>query len=378
VENRAYRVAIVKWAESDGIAEAIGKALDCIGHSPVYFIFDSQIPDQVNVVLTFAPYGRFIQIARQIGGMPPEQRPFFVHWNMENPPDPRIPWPITRTIGAFRSWVDRLNDSRKPWTRSLTNIPPLSVVDRRMHKFRYVGEYYYAYRKGWLDLFVESSELYAGMHNRHGLPALCVPWGTARDWYADLHLERDIPVLWMGTRRTSRRSRLLDRVRSQLAAQGIDMYVADNEENPFIYDETRTRFLNRARITLNLLPTWYDHAFPYRFHVAAPNRSLVVSEPFLPHCSRYRAGENYVSAPPDKLAETIHFYLENESERMTIIDNAYRLTTTELTMESSLRSIMGAVDRINERLSGTPRSDSPNPQQEGEAGRHKHSSRDSP
>lgn len=67
------------------------------------------------------------------------------------------------------------------------------------------------------------------------------------------------------------------------------MYVVDNVENPFVFGEERLRLLNRLTITLNLLPTWYDHAFPYRFHLAAPNRSLVVSEPIPPHCPRYQA-----------------------------------------------------------------------------------------
>jgi hypothetical protein len=65
--------------------------------------------------------------------------------------------------------------------------------------------------------------------------------------------------------------------------------MADNEENPFIFGETRTAFLNRAKITLNITRTWYDDNFS-RFAYAVPNRSLVVSEPLLPHCPEYEAG----------------------------------------------------------------------------------------
>lgn len=345
-QNETYWVAIVQWSDQNGIAAAIRDELIDLGHYPVYFKFDSAIPDDVDVVFSFAPYGRFLQIPRQLATMPAEERPTFVHWNTENPPDLRIPWPLMSTIGACRSWIDRLNDSNNDWMRTLVSKPPLSWVNERMHKFRYAGDYHYAHRKGWIDVFAETSEIYAQLHSLHGLPAIFVPWGTVRSWYANLDLERDIDVLWMGTRRTKRRSKLLDRVRNQLSAHGAQMYVADNVENPFIFGKVRTQFLNRAKITLNLLPTWYDNAFPYRFHIAAGNRSLVVSEPILRHCPMYKAGTHYVSVPVENITETALHYLEHEDERLQIIENAYELVTTELTLANSIKAIMEAVDKV--------------------------------
>ena len=346
-----YKVAVVKWTDQDGISKAICNELIQLGHQPICFRFDEIIPDHVDIVFSFAPYGRFLQIARQLAHISSEKRPTFVHWNTENPPDLRIPWPLMSTVGACRSWVDRLNDSNNDWVRSLLTKPPLSWIDKRMHKFRYIGEYHYAYRKGWLDIFVESSEIYALLHHHHGLPTLLVPWGTVRAWYDNCNLERDIDVLWMGTRRTKRRSHLLDRIRNHLSAYGVEMYVADNVEKPFIYGETRTKFLNRAKITLNLLPAWYDNAFPYRFHLAAPNRSLVVSDPLQQHCPIYEAGKHYVSAPAEAIAETILYYLNHEDERLEVVENAYELVTTELTFGNSIKTIMDAVHRVRETVS---------------------------
>jgi len=120
------------------------------------------------------------------------------------------------------------------------------------------------------------------------------------------------------------------------------MYVADNEENPFIFDETRTRFLNRAKITLNITRTWYDDNFS-RFAFALPNRSLVVSEPILPHCPDYEAGVHYVSAPIDRLAEAIVHYLTHADERERIVENGYRLVTTRLTLRESMARLMEGV-----------------------------------
>jgi hypothetical protein len=215
-----------------------------------------------------------------------------------------------------------------------------------MFRFRIVGEYLYAWSRGWIDLFVDFSEIYAEFRRRRGMPVLVVPWGTARNWYDDLKLERDIDVLWMGRQRTRRRRRLLDQVRNQLAKRGVEVYVADNEENPFIFGQERTHFLNRAKVTLNLKTVWYDNVFSTRFHMAAGNRSLVASESFLPHHGAYQDGVHYVSAPPEALAETVLFYLDNEAQRHRIVENAYQLATVELTLKNSIKAIMQAVDEI--------------------------------
>ena len=343
---RSYRIAVINWSDDDEIAEAICNELVSLNHKPVCFNFNEKLPADVEVVFSFAPYGRFLQIPGQLKNIPQHKRPVFVHWNTENPPDLRLPWFIMKSIGACRSWLDRLNDSDSAPIQLLNQHPLIAWIQKRMHKFRYVGEYHYAYRKGWLDIFAETSEIYARLHHEHGLPATVIPWGTAPDWYGELHCERDIDVLWMGTRRTRRRSQLLDQICEQLVGHGLKVHIADNVDNPFIFKEERTLYLNRAKITLNLLPTWYDNAFPYRFHMAAGNRSLVVSEPLLSHCPVYQAPKHYVSTPVEGIVETILYYLQYEHERLQIIENAYQLVTTKLTLHNSIKTIMNAVNEV--------------------------------
>ena len=118
------------------------------------------------------------------------------------------------------------------------------------------------------------------------------------------------------------------------------MFMADGVERPFIFGEERTRLLNRAKITLNLKTRWYNSGFAFRFHTVAGNRSLVVSEPFRTHVSRYQAGVHYAVAPPEQLAETILYYLDHESERRALAENAYQLATTELSLGNSVRQLM--------------------------------------
>jgi hypothetical protein len=344
----SYRVAIVKWADRDGIAEAIHYALNQLGYEPVYFLFDWPIPPGVKFVFTFAPYGRLLPILRKIADMPDQGRPISIHWDTEGIPNPKIPWALLKTLGDFFSWSERLNESDSRVAQRLANTPPLSLVNKTAFRIRLDGHYHYAYRKGWLDLFVETSEIYARISTDHGLPTIYVPWGTHPEWHADLKLERDIDILWMGTRRSKRRQKLVDRIHSELANHGIQMYVVDGVENPFIYDGERNVVFNRSKITLNLLPAWYFNSFTFKFHLAAGNRSLVVSEPILPHCPNYKPGIHYVSSPISKLTDTILHYLDHDDEREQITEKAFNLVTKEMTFMNSVRTIMEEAAKLRE------------------------------
>ena len=316
-----------------------------MGYEPVYFDHDDSIPGNVDFLFSFAPYGRFLPIAQQIRESPAKVRPFLIHWNFESLPNVNIPWWLQGSIASRRSWFDRLQNTNHPWIKSFLSIIPYAALNARMYKYRYLGEYHHAYHQGWLKLFCDISEIFANYHLKRGINCRYTPWGTPPEWYTDLNLERDIDVLWFGKRRTRRRSRLLDQVRSNQEKHEMTFYVADNIENPFIFGDLRTRILNRSKITLNILPTWYDPALIFRFHMAAGNRSLVISEPVLPHCPEIVPGEHYIQAPPQQLSETILYFLENDKERKRITDNAYELVTTRLTLRNSLLSIMQAADQ---------------------------------
>ncbi len=338
----SFRVAVVQWMPLDGMAEAIHAALTTLGHAATLVAWDQPLPRDAQVVFSQGPYGHFLEVPAQLGRLPAAERPLLVHWNDEGLPDLKLPWPVMRALGGARSWLGRLPRSSAPAARALAHTPPVRWVNARMHRFSYLGDYHYAYHRGWLTLLVDFSTIYAQLHTQHGLPTLAVPWGSVPGWYADLGLERDIDVLWMGARAGRRRSGLLDRVRSELRALGVEMYVADNEEHPFIFGDERTRLLNRAKITLNLTRTWYDDNF-LRFPIVMPNRSLIVSEPLLPHCPAYVAGTHYVAAPIPDLARTIQHYLQHTAERQRIVAQAYQLVTTTLTLEHCVGRIMTVV-----------------------------------
>ena len=339
------KIGVVKWAGSDGIAAALGPELVDLGYEVQYFLFDEPIPPYLDLILTFAPYNDLYPLHSRIAQIPHDERPFYVHWNFESLPSPLIPWPMLKSLAQIRTWVNRKNYSSNDLVKIIFSISPIKFFDGRMNKFRYLGENHHALINGWMNLLADISDVQANIYKKHGVDAVYIPWGTSKTWHKELNLKRDIDLLWMGKRRTRRRSKLLDKICAELGEAGINCFIADGLENPFVYDQERIEILNRSKITLNLLPTWYDPAFIFRFHMAAGNRSLVISEPILQHNEKYAAGENYVSAPIEQLCDVILYYLNHEGERQEIIDNAYVLVTTEMTLTSSVKQLLNAVIR---------------------------------
>jgi len=349
VKIDAHQVALVEWfPEQDGLSQVICRELAELDYQPVYFRQDEAIPIDTDIVFTYGPYGKLLPILHKLDCLPPQKRPLTVHWNMEGLPDLRLPWFIVRSLGSIRSWIDRLSHTNHHKFRTL--VTKLTAPwENYILRFRYLGDYHYAYRRGLLTVLADSSAIYARLHSQHGLPTVVAPWGATPLWYDDLSLERDIDVLWLGQRGSKRRGNLLNRVRRELAPHGVNIHVADNEENPFIYGRERTQYLNRAKITLNLTRTWYDDNYS-RFAMAAPNRSLIVSEPLLPHCPQYVAGVHYVSARIDQLASQILHYLQHDAERLIIVENAYQLATSAITFAHSIKMIMTAVEQARQKV----------------------------
>lgn len=348
--SQKYRVAIPEWVEDDGIANMLGFELARIGYDPVLFLFDHGIPRDVDYLLTFGPYNQILPLWQSNAQIPLRQRPVVIHWNTEGMPDLRMPSPLLRVLAAMRSRLGRMGHSGSALEQFLSSTRLFARLDQTFKRYRYHGDYAYATRMGWLHVLSDTSHIYSQVRSKIGIPTIYAPWGASQRWYEDLGLERDIDVLWMGKRGSQRRSRILDLVCNELKRKGLNVYIADSEERPFIFGEERTRFLNRAKISLNITRTWYDDNFS-RFTMACPNRSLVVSEPILPHCVELKENIHYVSAKVDDLANTIMFYLEHEDERRKIVESAYTLMMSELKFENSLRKMLAVAQQHSTRES---------------------------
>jgi predicted nucleotidyltransferase len=340
VPTPSYRVAVPLSDSGRGLAQAIVAELNALGHTASTFPQEATPGPDAEVILLFGPYGKIIHVPAAYDHLPPSKRPTFVFWNTEGLPDLRLPDPLVDVLAAARSWVGRTD--RLP-------APLCGLFDTRLIRFRYVGDYLHAYRRGWLNVFADISAVYAARFRRRGLPTAVAHFGSHAPWYADLHLERDIDVLWMGKRATRRRSQYLDRLRAELDRRGIYLHLVDNVTHPFVFDDERTELLNRTKITLNLLRTWYDEN-SMRLSLAMPNRSLVVSEPLLAHVPAYRPGEHYVVAPLDRMADVIAATLRDDAGRARIVEAAYQVSTQEVTLGGSLAQLMAAAAAYRARL----------------------------
>lgn len=329
-------IGIVQWYAFDGLADTFEYEFKQMGHQPIKFFHTEAIPTGLDLILSFAPYGRLYPIARKIGQLPRHSRPVFIHWASENIPDPRIPKTLTLLLARVRTLADRAQDSSSLLIQKIAATLPLRMVNNRFHRFRHIADYRDAYRNGWLDVLADVSALYVNYFNAYGIPAVYVPWGTSSLWYKDLALQRDIGVLWMGKRRTRHRSQLIDSIEREMLRNGIDMYIADGEKKPFIYNEERTEIINRSLITLNLQYVPYIVTLPLRFGVVAGNKSMILAEEMPPHSPEIIPGKHYVSTNRKSLVEQILFYLNQVTARNRIVEEAYQLATTQLTMQKSL------------------------------------------
>jgi hypothetical protein len=166
-----------------------------------------------------------------------------------------------------------------------------------------------------------------------GLETTWVPQTLGPNVYADLGLQRDIPVLFLGAMDVPRR-RLLAR---RLRRAGVDVMAVGGWNDQRYWGDQRTRLLNRAVINLNL--NRLAGNFPdTRFNLAAGNRSLIVSEP-VHRPDPYVAGETHVEAESQDLPEVIAHWLADHAGRERMISAAYETVTTRLRREDSVASL---------------------------------------
>jgi hypothetical protein len=153
--DKQYIVAIAQRVRGDGIAEVIADELLTLGYQPVHFEIGSPIPENAKVIFSFGPYGRFLTIPRQLSNVPRDQKPVFVHWNTQGIPDPKIPWSIMSAISRWRSWLGRVQESLYGSVPVPGSHKLLPLLESRMLRFRHIGDYHYAHRRGgWMFLLI--------------------------------------------------------------------------------------------------------------------------------------------------------------------------------------------------------------------------------
>lgn len=348
VDTSSLRVGVVHWHKDDGgssIESLLSRTLEELGCETIAFFHSARLPRDLDVVLVCGPFGSLVPLANQLLACPPSRRPLLVLWMTEQLPNPNLPDWVQYVVGSIRSWAERLafrQRSQGEWQLD----PRLRWLTSKAHRFRYYGDLYWLQRQGVLSVLVVASQWTAEFLRARGFDPITAFDGSHPDWGADLELERDIPVLWIGKPGTKRRHRLLRRIRAELRERGVEMLMIDGIEHPYVFGEERTILLNRTKIVVNLLRAkWDDNSM--RYVLAAPNRALIVTEPTLPH-TPFSPGVHLIETPIEQIADTICYYLSHEEERQRIVDQAYQLVTTDLTMAKAVSQTLERVALIRQ------------------------------
>jgi hypothetical protein len=330
-------IGVVYWqkdAELNRLASITCRSLGC---EVSEFYFDEQIPQHLNMILAFGPFGSLVPVAMQLLSIPLAKRPKLALWMTEQFPNPSIPEFVLYPMGVMRSWAERFS-YRRNLSGSWTRDQRFAWITGRTYRFRYYGDLHWLRNNQILSVIAVGSKWIAGYLRNKGFDPLVAYIGSHPEWGDLLNLERKVPVIWLGKLGTDRRRRVLDRVRNDLQKLGVDLLMIDGVETPYIFGHDRTILLNRTKIAVNVLrEEWDNHSL--RYFLSAQNGVLVVTEPTLPH-TPFIPGKHIVNANIDRMADVIYSYLNNEPERIQIVQEAYRLVKNEITMEKSITSII--------------------------------------
>jgi len=256
-------------------------------------------------------YPRALDQLRALG----PRRPRVVAWMSEPlvpPAASGLPWP-RRT---HREWIKlALRDKR--------------VIDARSNERRTLA----LMREGVVDAVATTTVARVERFAEVGLETTWVPQTLGPNVHADLGLDRDIPVLFLGAMDVPRR-RLLAR---RLRRAGVELTAVGDWHDPRYWGGQRTELMNRAVISLNL--NRFRGNFPdTRFLLAAGNRALIVSEPVY-RPDPYVAGETHVEAEPEDLPDVLARWLADDAGRERMLSAAYETVTTRLRREDSVAAL---------------------------------------
>jgi hypothetical protein len=308
------RVGIVFWAKGDGIALLHAQIVKGLDFEPVEFYFDQKLPASLDLILTFGPWGSMVPLVNQVISLPGSQRPKFVWWLSEQLPNPDLPEWLLYLGGYLRNHVERLAYRQRTDGTWKMRRGIWKFLTSKAKRYRYFGDLYWLHKQGILTRVVLEPGWINQLLTRRGFNVYTPPTPSSYpEWGNDLNLVRDIPVLWIGKVATKRRRRLLDFVAAGLKKQGIELLRIDGEHHRYIYGEERTRLLNRTKVVLNLLRARWDNN-DMRFHLAALNRALIVTEPMIDHIP-YQSGIHLIEARVEEIPEKIIYYLTHEEER---------------------------------------------------------------
>lgn len=289
-------------------------------------------PNDFDLVLAYGPFslaGSMLPIGKKLLSLPIDRRPRFGWWLTEGLPGRSVPLRLVDWLARARVQIDQ-----RLYHRSTSSRSNSRALWFRGHRLRILGELRWFQEYGLLDTLVVTSLARAAHLQGFGFQPIVVPLGYHPDYYgSDLNLTRDIDVAFIGQIGFRRRRRMLHRVISDLKRKGISVSV-----QTYLYNQDRTRFLNRTKILINILRAPQDFV-GQRLLQGAATKTLIVSEP-MADSAPFVTNRHFVAASIDRLADTIQYYLQHETERRRITTEAYCFVTQHLTIDQMIARIL--------------------------------------
>jgi hypothetical protein len=172
-----------------------------------------------------------------------------------------------------------------------------------------------------------------GVHCEHLQLGYSARWDR---WHGDERVPRPIDVLYLGAA-DPRRDPLLAGIGASLWSRTCEFLVPPLEprtapRTDFLKEDDKYRRLAGAKILLNLHRTT-SAAFEWmRFLEAICNGCVVVSEPSL-DSEPLVAGEHFIAAPVERLADTVDALLDEPQRLRALRAQAYEFVRTELPID---------------------------------------------
>jgi glycosyltransferase involved in cell wall biosynthesis len=149
-----------------------------------------------------------------------------------------------------------------------------------------------------------------------------------------MSLKRDVDVLFLGHlhKKRCRRTSILKSVKETLQARGYNLKIVDKD----CFGQERTKLLNRTKILIDIVRMPWE--IPgMRLMMAISCGAMVISTGFKGDPFPYILNKHFVDVDTDQFADTIVYYLQNDSERYKISREAQRFVNEQLTLENNLK-----------------------------------------
>ncbi|MBN1667733.1 MAG: glycosyltransferase family 1 protein [Anaerolineales bacterium] len=248
---------------------------------------------------------------------------------------------IQRKIAKLRAQAEIKFGTASPFIQRYSN---LTLRLLRAGRLRAFGEILNLNDLGYLKHVFVFSQTHLNYFRQSNLPVDLIPMGYHPQFGQNLRIKKDIDVVFLGSTRDHRRRKLIQEIHEDLHSLGIHFEIRDgSSQHGYAFGEQRTRLINRSRIMLNIMrQPWDDPCF--RMLLAAPNRSLLISESLLPASTGlFTPGEHLITANLGAIVDTISRYLSDVPARERIVEKAYDLVTNGMTMEAMTRKIITTV-----------------------------------